>query len=367
MSAQNTYGHALATGLLALLMLAVCSMELTAQLPSKNFSVARTMRQIPDSLTYSTDDIAGYINRHLTSPREKSRAAFTWITRNIRYNFDSILTNTLYETPAEISERILRTRTGVCLNFAHLYNEIANKIGVKSYVIQGYTRQNDRVDYLPHVWCASLIDTTWYIVDPTWRIFMQKPLLVIRSHMPFDPLWQLINHPVRYDDFKKGDFRPKQPYFGFADTLKAYEEATELEKAMAAARRIAQNGEGNAFTAAKLRIHLGDIEYLRNKMAAERYDSAVNLYNKGIQLLNQFISQRNSQFSNDPDASHSVQLLDSSCRALQQARNMLNGAPAPDPNINHSVTQLKSAVAETIAACTAQKAFLELYRQHPKE
>lgn len=367
MSVQNTYGFAIATGLFAMLMLVAVLTELPAQQPASHYSVARTMRQIPDSLTYSTDDIAGYINRNLVTPREKSRAAFTWITRNIRYNFDSILTNTIYETPAEISERILRTRTGVCLNFAHLYNEIANKTGVKSYVIQGYTRQNGRVDYLPHVWCASFTDTTWYIVDPTWRIFMQKPVLAIRTHMPFDPLWQLIHHPVRYDDFKKGDFRPKTSYFSFTDTLKDYENATELEKATAAARRIAQNGEGNAFTAAKLRIHLGDIEYLRNKMAAERYDSAVDLYNKGIQLLNQFIGHRNNQFSNDPNASHSALLLDSSCRVLEQARNMLYETHAPDPNITLSIALIKSAVIDTIAACNTQKVFLDNYLQQRKE
>lgn len=367
MFVRNTYSNNIATGIITLLMLVAVLTELLAQQPAGSSSVARIMRRIPDSLTYSTGDIAGYINRHLVTPREKSRAAFTWITRNIRYNFDSILTNTLYETPSEISERILRTRTGVCLNFAHLYNEIANKTGVKSYVIQGYTRQNSRVDYLPHVWCVSLIDTTWYVVDPTWRIFMQKPSLAIRSHMPFDPLWQLINYPVSYDDFEKGDFRPKTSFFNFADTLKAYEKATELEKAMAAAQRIAQNGEGNAFTAAKLRIHLGDVEYMRNKMAAERYDSAVDLYNKGIQLLNQFIGHRNNQFSRDPAASHATQLLDSCNLALEKARYMLDGTCAPDPNINLSVAQLKSAVVETIAACNSQKAFLDNYLQPRKD
>ncbi len=152
------------------LVLALCFWitGLSAQKNTGNGYVSRTMSHIPDSLTYSTNNIAEYINSKFPSQRDKSRAIFIWISRNIRYNFDSILTNSIYETPPEVSERILRTRTGVCLNFATLFNELANKVGIRSYIIQGYTKQQGRVDYLPHIWCGACIDSVWCLFDPTW-------------------------------------------------------------------------------------------------------------------------------------------------------------------------------------------------------
>ena len=118
-------------------------------------SVNRIMSRIPDSLTCSTQKIADYICSNFSTQKEKSRAVFIWIARNIKYNFDSILTNKYYETPTEVSDRILRTRTGVCLNYACLFNELSIKAGIKSYVIHGFTKQGFRVDFLPHVWCAG--------------------------------------------------------------------------------------------------------------------------------------------------------------------------------------------------------------------
>jgi transglutaminase/protease-like cytokinesis protein 3 len=44
--------------------------------------------------------------------------------------------------------------------------EIANKVGIDTETISGYTKQNGAVD--PMSWCASKIDNQWYIFDPTW-------------------------------------------------------------------------------------------------------------------------------------------------------------------------------------------------------
>jgi alpha-D-ribose 1-methylphosphonate 5-triphosphate diphosphatase PhnM len=49
-----------------------------------NFAeVDKTIAQIPDSLTVSTEKIAAYIKNHFESETEKARAVFYWTASNI--------------------------------------------------------------------------------------------------------------------------------------------------------------------------------------------------------------------------------------------------------------------------------------------
>ena len=124
--------------------------------------------QIPDSLAQSTAGIAGYINSNFNNSTDKSRAAFIWIAKNIQYDVENMFALNFAQNTAEIVEKVLKTRKGICRHYAELFNDIARQTGIKTYVISGYTRQQGYVDYLPHAWCAGLIDSAWYLFDPTW-------------------------------------------------------------------------------------------------------------------------------------------------------------------------------------------------------
>lgn len=333
--------------------------------------VSRVISRIPQSATTSTDGIANFVSANFSNDRDKSRAIFLWISRNIEYNFDSILTNSIYETPAEVSERILRTRTGVCLNFAHLFNELSNKSGIRSYIVTGYTKQSGKVDFLPHIWCASYIDTAWYLFDPTWGsgyvsrgryirqvngyYFMVRPERIIRSHMPFDPMWQFLSYPITHAEFKKAGYRGDtgRQYFNFKDTLQTWENSSDLERASSSARRVEQCGVTNSFIAAKLRVLKGDAEYFSNRYAAERYDSAVKRYNEGIRVFNNFISLRNEQVN---DSLLLISLLDTSEAYLNSAFSVLENAGGVDNHIVLSVKTLRNEINSTRMMLNLQRA-----------
>jgi transglutaminase/protease-like cytokinesis protein 3 len=53
-----------------------------------------------------------------------------------------------------------------------IFKEIANKVGIDTETISGYTKQNGAVDPMSHAWCASKIDNQWYIFDPTWGLWL---------------------------------------------------------------------------------------------------------------------------------------------------------------------------------------------------
>lgn len=123
---------------------------------------------LPDSLTKTTDQIAAFVNSNFATEHEKSRAIFIWVASNIEYDIDNMFAINFYEKIEEKIAKPLKTRKGICGNYAALFTEICKKAGLKSYVIEGYTKQNGFTDYIPHAWSATLIDNTWFLFDPTW-------------------------------------------------------------------------------------------------------------------------------------------------------------------------------------------------------
>jgi len=96
-------------------------------------AVNRVVLQIPDSLTYSTQNIANYIDSKFDKQKEKAMAIFCWIVENIQYDYNSryLLDNS--EGSNINNERTLKTRRGVCFNYSNLYCDIAKQVGIKTY------------------------------------------------------------------------------------------------------------------------------------------------------------------------------------------------------------------------------------------
>jgi len=192
------------------LMLFLCSIKLSnAQEFNEYSDIDKAVVNIPDSLANSTADIAGYVTSHFDGERPKVRAIYTWVTANLKYDKDSAsIINSGINPEAKINVA-LRRRKGVCENFAAIFNDICLRAGLTSFVINGYTKQSGTVDRAGHSWCAVFINKEWYLCDPTWdegsglnsKYFLVPPTEFIETHMPFDPLWQLLNYPISHGQF----------------------------------------------------------------------------------------------------------------------------------------------------------------------
>lgn len=356
------------------------SVGLHTQKKNNEFAqVDKIALQIPDSLINSTKVISDYINSNFTNQTDKSRAIFIWITNNIQYDIDNMFAINFYQNVNEIIDRVLKTKKGICMHYAELYNSIANQVGIKSYVISGYTKQNGFVDYIPHAWCASFIDSIWCFIDPTWGsgyiqnskfvkktnnyFFKTKPEQIIESHMPFDPLWQFLNYPVTNQEFyeNKSGINKNKPYFNYQDTLFQYEQETEIKKLESSGRRIEQNGVRNSLVFDRLQHIKREIEYYNNKILVETYNSAVNLYNDGINQLNRFIDYRNKQFTPKKPDNEIQEMVYLSEKAFNNSRGKLKEIKNPDSNTINSVIQLNKSIDEAMMNLNEQKAFLDKY------
>jgi hypothetical protein len=352
---------------------------LDAQKGSDIFPVDKIALQIPDSLTTTTSGIARYINSNFSNQKDKSRAIFIWIVKNVQYDIENMFAINFYQNPKEIVNKVLNTKKGICMHYAELFNDLANQVGIKSFVISGYTKQNGFVDYIPHAWCAGLIDSTWFLFDPTWGsgyvqnakfikqvnnyYFMTIPEQLIKTHMPFDPLWQFLNYPITNQEFYESKFQINRakPFFNYNDTLSNYEKESEIEQLQSSFNRIEANGVKNSLIFDRLQHNKREIEYYNNKMLVERFNGATNLYNEGIIQLNRFIDYRNKQFTPKKTDLEIKQMVDVAESSLNSSRDKLKEIKNPDSNIATSMLQLNRSIEEAMINLNEQKAFLDKY------
>lgn len=335
--------------------------------------------EIPDSLTSTATDIAGYISSNFQTDSDKARAAFIWIASNIEYDIDNMFAINFYEDKAEKAIKPLKTRKGICENYAALFNDICAKAGLKSYVLEGFTKQNGFTDYIPHAWNAVLLDSAWYICDATWGSgyvsngkFVRKinndyfkvlPSVSIKSHMPFDCLWQFLEYPATVQEFTEGKFfqDKNREYFNFNDSLAALDEMDHLTKLERSVARIEKNGVRNSLIYDRLQHLKLEIEHYKQNHTVDIYNSAAADYNEATNLLNEFINYRNNQFKPiKPDAALQA-MLDVPDSKLKEAAIKLKQIKYPDRNSANSIMQLHKGIEDVANEVEKQNAWLKLY------
>ena len=175
---------------LTVLSLLISIVSFSQQAPSRfssvdSFAITVKYKGSLDSLT-----------KQLTAPHSeqlfKARAVFKWITENIGYDYnffnkyyykgkdpktyecrddeDCEAKKTAWQT--KYIDKVLRKKKAVCYGYAMLFKRMCDIAGLKSEVIPGYTRsqyyQVGSSGSLDHAWNSVLIDSTYYLLDPTW-------------------------------------------------------------------------------------------------------------------------------------------------------------------------------------------------------
>jgi Transglutaminase-like superfamily len=342
-------------------------------------AIDETALRIPDSSTKTTDGIAAYINARFTQPGEKTRAAFIWTATNIQYDIANMYAIDFYEKAEEKVSKALKTRKGICENYAALFHELCTKTGIRSYIIEGYTKQNGFTDYIPHAWCAAFVDDSWFLFDPTWgsgyvnngkfynkinnNYFRMIPPVAIRSHMPFDPLWEFLYYPISNQQFYEGQTQEDKtsPYFNFVDSIAAYERLSEVDAYAAAADRIKKNGVKNSMI-------FNQLEYLRREIEVEKqnkivylYNSALTDHNRSLNEFNAYIDYYNKQFKPAKTDPEIQAMLDASAAHLKEASAKLDQIKSPDQNTSVLIGTFRSHLADLSARIEEQREWLKKY------
>jgi hypothetical protein len=326
---------------------------------------------IPDSQTNSTEGIARYIQFHFDSEGDKARAIYSWVTSNLRYDKDSAnIINSGIDHDAIITVALKR-RKGVCENFAAIFNDISVKAGLTSVVINGYTKQAGTIDRTGHSWCAAFIDKNWYLYDPTWdagnsadpKYYMADPAEFIGSHMPYDPMWQLLNYPVSHDQFYgNGLFKKNSaPYFNFRDSIMAYFQMDSLDRFQATARRIQNSGLYNSRVRENYNYVKMHIEMINQDKEVELYNSSIADMNDATAILNSFIEYRNNQFTPPKPDSEIQALLDGIDAKLDSSGKKLDEVDQSKATLTMGTDDARNRLKSLLEKTGTQKNFLKQY------
>ncbi len=353
---------------------------INAQAVNQYAAIDQKMDVIPESETKSTSLITKYINDNFKTNDEKVRAAFYWTASKISYDIENMYAINFNETKEQKIDKTLKSKKGVCINYAEIFNEITNKLGVKSVVIEGYTRQNGKASYVAHAWCGVKMGEDWFVFDPTWASgyvnqknqFVKKfnpiyykadPVKIIVSHMPFDYLWQFLGYPISNDQFLAGQFNINKslPAFDYFSEIEKYENYPYIDKLVSSAQRIEAAGVKNGLVFDRLAHKKAEIETLTHNKTSQEFNAISAEFNEAINLYNNFINYRNNKFS--PAYSDAVikEMIETPRNTIARCKESLSNLKNVDDSNLPLVKGLSKSIEKSLGLCDEQLAFVNSY------
>ncbi len=354
------------------------------QVKPEDSLVDTKIAKIPAS-TSTTAEISNYINTNFKTEDDKIRAVFYWTASNISYNVADMYTVNFEETPQERLEKALKTRKGICADYAMIFNEIANLVGIKSIVIEGYTKQNGKVDVLAHAWCAAKIDAKWYLFDATWgsgyvnnnkytrkinnTYFKVLPSQMIATHMPFDYLWQFINYPVSNQEFIEGktQVNKTKKNFDFINEITKYESLNKTDQLFESSQRMEKNGIKNQLILQAYTYTKTAWNNERQNEINSKYNEIMTQYNEAINELNDFIYYRNNKFKpalSDEEIKEKIQNPKNKLQKCQD--DLFKMGTLNNATILNNKEIMKKAIADALAQSETHLQFVNNYLSKSK-
>lgn len=373
-----------------LLLFCLCSFSVLAQKKQKNQKyydvVDAKMDEMPASSAQSIHDIGQYIKSNFQTESDRIRAVFYWTAQNISYEVENMFQVNFDEKLEDRIARAFKNRKGVCFDYATIFNQLANAVGIKSLVITGYTKWNKiKVDNLSHAWNAAQIDNKWYLFDPTWgsgfvsngyftrrldnRNFMVDPEMMINTHMPFDYLWQFRDYPISNQEFIEGVYLgdDQKQKFDYVKEIEKFENEPKLQQLFDVAQRIEKGGMKNQHIS-QAYVHAKTA--WRNESEREngkQYGEIVNQFNRANHQLNDFINYRNKQFQPMVSDVEIKKRIQEPIDSLIKCRERLFEFEKSLSNVNNksNVNNLKEAIAKRLEKSEEYLQFVNSYLSKP--
>jgi len=294
--------------------------------------------KIPGPSTNTTKSISDYIKQNFSTDTARARAIYFWITNNISYDVAKLQArNTNTDGVRQSVDDVLKTRSAVCGGYADLFVELCTGVGIKAILVGGYIKKGAIVSPLAHAWVGAQIAGIWYLFDPTWgagyvrndqfvktfnnKFYKVLPEDMIKDHMPFDPMYQFLNHPITNKEFIDGKtaINTAKPFFNYIDTLKQYAMLSPAEKIRNETRRLEANGIQNDLIMERLN-HLK--KGVNSYAAKDKYDEAGIAFRQATALFEQYIGHKNKQFTTIED-NNLRQIVDSMSYYANLSRSLL--------------------------------------------
>jgi len=364
-----------------LIALIIAVLDVSAQ---KRYSAidAKIMEML-QTASRNPEKAATYIRENFASDEDKVRAVFFWISQTFAYDVTEINKNKFYDNENQIIKEITTSGKGVCYHFATLYSYICNKAGVKTYVVDGYTSQNGKLDQVSHAWNVSFINNKWQLTDPTWGTgyardgkfvralnnfyFLTNPNEFIKTHCPFDPMWQLLSKPMSYYNFEHNNFLPDKTEtdINFNDSIIMFQKRDSLSQLTILLCKLQKNETPNPLIVQKMDLIKGQINIYKKNASLQLLNDAIENLNKSVVSLNEYVDFYNHQFTpakKDNLIQYMILNIES---PLDLCKKQLAQISYSDPSIKYSIYEITTKADEIYSALAEHKKFVEKYISTP--
>ena len=319
--------------------------------------IDQKVAKVPASAEKSIPLLASWIKANFIGEKDRIRAIHRWIAVNLVYDFNSSIAELTKKENQEIIASAFRTRKSVCGGYAGLMDSLCVLAGIHSYVIDGYTIQDGKINPNPHAWIAAEINQNWFLFDPTWSsgslvngtyehefdesYFMVSSEKMILSHIPFDPIWQFL----RFPQFSKNNkfFQTKTAY-DFEDSIDQYLQLSDKQRITNEIRRIGESQTTNQAIVKRL-------SFLYDNLDVELYNENINLYNQAIQIYNAAVSKwddyinfRNKNLDNMQSIKKKSPVLDELIHKLDKASAILQQMVELPSDLANGVFSLRKSI-----------------------
>ncbi|UKN02887.1 hypothetical protein K6119_05085 [Paracrocinitomix mangrovi] len=201
--------------ILTLNLLIVFYVNAGCELPSHLKAHADTL---PRAIQKDHKKVSEFLVKPCKNEAEKVQIFSYWIAKNIRYD----LKHMKQINRNKIAREVLYYRSAVCGGFSNLLKQFCDNENVLCYTVQGIGRGNFFQRYFTklkcrHAWNVAYVDGEWKCLDVTWlgpelkspefkkdlqmKWIFEDPVEFSKSHLPYDPRWQLIKDPNTKKEF----------------------------------------------------------------------------------------------------------------------------------------------------------------------
>ncbi|MFI5219498.1 MAG: transglutaminase domain-containing protein [Bacteroidia bacterium] len=269
------------------------------------------------------ETLAQTITKDFLTEKEKARAIYVWVADNIAYDVAkyaerSHAMNVILKKKDESqsAEKILKKRKAVCEGYSNLVKELCNKSGIICEMIDGISYVQKK-HYELHAWNVVKIDGEWKLLDATWSAggivlnknsfqkkfddqwFFQSPDKFIKTHYPFDPMWQLLSKPLMRNEFEPPKTVSRDaPDFNFNDTIAFHFQQDSISQFIATNRRTFEFDPGNNLAEQNLINLLNYSENEKMNHANEFARTGIKQYGECIKIVNDAKRSRSTKKMN---------------------------------------------------------------------
>ncbi|XP_042594589.1 kyphoscoliosis peptidase-like [Cyprinus carpio] len=182
-------------------------------------------RELRIKKIFSVQAITQTITEGASSDLDKLRAIWIWLCHYIEYDVKGYLgLSKMVYSP----EQVILTGRAVCSGYSSVCLQMCREAGIECREVSGHGKgagyrpgQSYRNIESNHSWNAVCLDGQWYLLDACWgagnvdldnRAFIKRykeyyfltdPENFIDSHFPEKEEWQLLESPIKIEEFEK--------------------------------------------------------------------------------------------------------------------------------------------------------------------